>query len=87
MASVTRIGFPVPERTLVRRLRRALRWYGERLLMNRGGHFYTVGRYFTVDDRNIMTDHNVDLEALGRELRVMRDWERLADDQGAQQIA
>ena len=69
---------PVTERALVQRLRRALAKEGERLLVNRSGHApANVGRYYLVDGRNIMTDNAVDIEALGRELKLLRPWERL----------
>lgn len=71
----------VRERMLVQRVRRALAKGGERLLENRGGHGpANVGQYYVVDGRNIMTDHDADLESLGRDLGVLRSWERLVDD-------
>jgi hypothetical protein len=72
---------PVTERALVQRLRRALTNDGERLLVNRGGHGpANVGRYYIVDGRNIMTDHDVDLVALGRRRGILRPWEQLLEE-------
>jgi hypothetical protein len=71
---------PVTEKTLVRRLRRHLAKDGERLLANRGGMFYTVGRYYIVDGRNIMMDHDVNLVALARELGALGPGECVRDD-------
>lgn len=74
---------PITERALVQRLRRLLAKDGERLLVNRTPHAHepaNVGRYFIVDGRNIMIDHDVDLAALGKELRALQPWERLQEE-------
>ena len=75
------VKLPITERALVQRLRRALKKDGERLFANRGRHHLgygtNVGDYYTVDGRQIMTDHDVKLEALAKELGVIRPWERV----------
>ena len=76
------IRVPVTKGALAQRLRRALTKDGERLLANRGGHDLAhVGRYYIVDGRNLMKYHDVDLEAVERELGVMRSWEHLIDEE------
>ena len=78
---------PITERALVQRLRRALAKEGDRLFANRGKHGVgrtdpaNIGAYYIVDGRNVMTDHDVDLVALGRELGVLRHWEQLVEDE------
>jgi hypothetical protein len=76
---------PITERALVQRLRRTLAKEGNRLLVNRGGNAHgaaNVGRYYIVDENNLMTDHDVDLVALGREMGAIRPWERLVEQDG-----
>jgi hypothetical protein len=83
---------PVSERALFQRINRALNHEDERLRVARGSYYYEsncsrtwledrdLGRYYQVDlCRNALIDTHVDLEALGRELRVLRPWEQLAD--------
>lgn len=79
---------PITERALVQRLRRALARDGDRLIANRRPWEHgpaNVGRYYIVDKRNIMTDHDVDLVALGREVGVMRPWEQLFEERAEYQ--
>jgi len=40
-----------------------------------------LGRYYTIDtQRNFIVDRQVDLEELGRELKVLAEWEALKAD-------
>lgn len=70
---------PVSGRALMKRIN---------LRRRRNGHGHLVVRrhratkaYYTVDERrNVVADPNVDLEALGRALRVLKDYEALAPE-------
>ena len=70
---------PVSERALVQRINRALGKDGERLCKSRSVQTsLTVGDYFVVDiERNFVAHQQVDLEDLGRELKVLRPYEHL----------
>jgi hypothetical protein len=70
---------PVTVRALVQRINRTLGKKGEKLLTARGeGAREEVGDYYVINvDRNILMLHHVNLEALGRELDVLKPWETL----------
>lgn len=74
---------PVAERALLQRINRALVKEGEVVKKTRPGSRLEqdVGEYYGVDTgRNFVSRKHVDLEALGRELGVLADWEALATD-------
>lgn len=67
---------------LVQRINRALRKEGEQLHKLRGERGWSdLGDYYIVDFyRNFIVASHVDLESLGRELGVLRESERLAEN-------
>lgn len=42
--------------------------------------FSTLGRYYTLSDRNNVTATDIDLEGWAKELGVLKPWERLEED-------
>ena len=72
----------VSMRALIRRINRRVGPEGGRLRKTRGTNAAcVVGDYFLVDTRrNIIIHQRVDIEALGRELGVMAEWEELIAD-------
>jgi hypothetical protein len=57
------------ESKTLRRCRASSRWVGE------------LGAYYTLDlNRNMITLTRVDLATLGRELKVLDEWEELAEE-------
>jgi hypothetical protein len=76
---------PISERALIQRINRRLKQDGEMLRSARGtwhqGRWYpdsNLGRYYIIDFmRNFVIHVRVDLEAYGRELEVLREWEEL----------
>lgn len=73
---------PVTERALVQRINRAVHDDDLMLRKPRSERVrITLGTYYLVDwRRNFVTDKDVDLEAYGRELGVLNDWETLAEE-------
>ena len=72
---------PVSRRALIQRINRKLPGH-ETLKTNRapGSTHRELGRYFIVNKyNNSITCQFVDLEKLGRELGVLRGYERMAD--------
>ena len=72
---------PVSRRALIQRINRKLPGH-ETLKTNRapGSTHRELGRYFIVDEyNNSITCRFVDLKKLGRELGVLRGYERVAD--------
>ena len=69
----------VSERALYQRIDRKLRLDDEKLCTARNANVETsVGRYYIINvQRNIITTQRVDLEALGRELAVIKPWEEV----------
>jgi hypothetical protein len=71
------VNVPISKRALIQRLRRALRAEGKHLRTARAdkrklfGHYYLVGRKELIE--------NVDIEKLGRDLKVLEPWESLGD--------
>lgn len=74
---------PVTMRALVQRINRALRADDEQLKKYRGGRWQSdLGDWYRLDfNRNRIMERHVDPEALGRKLGVLRDYERLVEDQ------
>jgi hypothetical protein len=71
---------PITRRALVQRIGRALGRKGERLKANsRPGPAADLGNYYTVDinRRSVVQTHLDDLEKLGRELGVLKPYERI----------
>jgi hypothetical protein len=67
---------------LVRRITRALAKDGEALRATREGSSaeQQLGRYYRIDiSRNFLVETDVDIEALGRKLGVLKSWEEVAD--------
>ncbi len=77
---------PVSERALLQRINRRLAADNEvvkksRPVYDQGRPVYSsdLGEFFRINLlRNFLVEGNVDLEALGRELGVLREWESLA---------
>jgi ribosomal 30S subunit maturation factor RimM len=75
----------VGKRALIQRINRALQYQGQKglkLKVRRGDKWQsTIGEYYVVDiERNIIVNTNADLEELGRELKVLADYEHLVDE-------
>jgi hypothetical protein len=72
---------PVGEHALIQRINRALAKEGEKLKKARTVRVSTsVGDFFIVDlQRNVVAYPDVDLEDLGRELKVLKPYEHFAD--------
>jgi hypothetical protein len=74
---------PVSERALAARINRALAKQGQTLRRCRADSRWhrELGDYYAIDvDRNTCADTDIDLEALGREMGVLREFEKLADE-------
>jgi hypothetical protein len=78
----------VSARALIQRVNRKLTDEHQRLHVarlyrdssNRRWENSNLGRYYVIDFyRNIIRDTHVDLEKLGRELRVLQPWEELSE--------
>jgi hypothetical protein len=74
----------VSMRALIQRINRKLRHNGEVLKVARGSRAEAeadVGRYFIVNiKRNLLVNDHCDPEAVGREIGVMAEYERLVED-------
>ena len=70
---------PVSARALLQRIQRVLQKRDELIRTTRGGRAeIQLGEYYVVDvQRNAIVSKNVDIEALGRELGVLKPWEEL----------
>ena len=71
---------PVSKRALLQRVNRALRDKGEILKAARSPRVADeLGQHFVVrlTGKRIVTQQHVDVEALGRELGVLSEWERV----------
>jgi hypothetical protein len=71
---------PISERALIQRINRALKDKGEILKAARSPRVADeVGQHFVVrltgKRNNVVTQRHVDVEALGRELGVLNEWE------------
>jgi hypothetical protein len=74
---------PITERALIQRINRKLATDDKRLLVSKPSSRWldTTGRHYMVDvATNSNVDYHVDVEALGRELKVLKDWEELGAD-------
>jgi hypothetical protein len=68
---------PITKRALVQRINRHLRKRNEALRGKRGGN---TGEYYLVDfTRNTLIDDSVGIEKLGRELGILKPYERVED--------
>jgi hypothetical protein len=69
---------PVSPRALVQRIQRVLGKRDELIRAGRGKATSELGDYYTVDLRtNALIEKDVNIEALGRELGVLKPWEKL----------
>lgn len=71
----------ITERALTMRIKRALsREDASRLCRTRSGSRaeMDLGEYYVLDSRNLPTSTHVDLEDLGRELGVLKDYEAMS---------
>jgi len=70
---------PVTMRALIQRINRKLAAQGEKLKTYRGGRSEVqLGRYYIIDvRRNFLVAGNQDPEGLGRELGVLKEWEKV----------
>jgi len=69
----------VSKRALIQRINRRLVREGEKLYATRGRKsFQDLGEFYIIDvGRNFVAQKDVDLEELGRELKVLSPWEKL----------
>ncbi len=72
---------PVSRRALIQRINRALRKDDKILKTARSERVrLDLGDYYIINTRrNLLTDKQIDLESLGRELDALADYERLED--------
>ncbi|MFA5412891.1 MAG: hypothetical protein WC350_06110 [Candidatus Micrarchaeia archaeon] len=75
----------VSERALIARINRKLQSEGERKKLHKtrdkGSSLDNLGRFHVVDEySNYVVDHHInDLEAFGRDMQVLAEWEKLAE--------
>jgi hypothetical protein len=74
---------PVTMRALLQRINRRLAHNDEKVKALRGDRWrHELGDYYRIDLRvNGIIDKHVDLEALGRELKVLAPYERAEEDE------
>jgi hypothetical protein len=71
---------PISTRALQQRINRALP-EGQIIRRTYGSGAQTLGDYYIVDsEKGYVVDDNIDLEELGRELGVLRDYEQLSQE-------
>jgi hypothetical protein len=72
---------PVSARALTQRINRKLAKEGKKLFKSRGhGAINNLGEHHIVElNRNMIDDSHVNIESLGRELKVLAEWEILQD--------
>ena len=73
---------PVSARAAIQRINRKLAPDGEKLKRCReGGRWLSdLGRYYVLDvNRNVLLTRHVDLDALGRKLKVLAPWESVVE--------
>jgi len=83
----TKLRATVSERALVGRINRKLAKKGQQLRRRRvtwdGSNWLEdndLGRYYIVDlERDFLVEHHVDLEEIGRDLKVLAGWEALSE--------
>jgi hypothetical protein len=69
----------ISERALIKRINRKLKPEYKQLRTAQGSS-ESLGRYYMVDVcRNFIQDYKVDLEVLGRDLKVLATFEKLAE--------
>jgi hypothetical protein len=75
--------FPVSERALIQRINRKLAADDEKLKKLRSKRWRSaMGTYFIINVRgNFVNTKHVEIEAYGRELGVLTDWEELVLDE------
>jgi hypothetical protein len=78
---------PVSERAVVARINRKFRaqeHYPRILKKTRGMRaFATLGDWYVLNtEAGGIDEHHVDPEALGREMKVLEDWEYVVEDEG-----
>jgi hypothetical protein len=73
---------PVGARALLLRINRVLEADGRVLKKTRGARAeMELGRYYVIDQRrHVIVDKDVDLQALGRKLDALKEYEHLVDD-------
>lgn len=73
----------VGRRALIQRINRALAKRGDLLKTTRSDKWRNeLGDYYTVDlQQNTVVEKHVELESLGRKLKVLADYERLEEEQ------
>lgn len=71
----------ITQNALMKRINRALAKEGERLTVTRGERWRSeLGDFYVLDvNMNAVVAKHCDPEKLGRELGVLRKWERLAE--------
>jgi hypothetical protein len=79
VAKKRRNKMPVSERAIIQRINRKLKPALEALKVARSERMrLDVGQYYIIDYRmNAILHHDVDPEALGRELGVLKPWEEV----------
>jgi hypothetical protein len=86
MAKAKQAKVPVTARALIQRINRKLaattdqgNWGGKRLRASRGaGDLNNLGDYYVLDlSRNAVVDDHVNPEKFGRDLGVLKEWERV----------
>ena len=76
---------PVTSRALYARIKRHLEKDGIKLCASREGTrtHQDFGRYYSISlTDNAIETKDIDLEELGRELGILKDWEEVGEDNG-----
>ena len=74
---------PVTMRALIQRINRKLASDNEMLRRTRGQASVDLGVYHVIDvSKNAVVGKDIDPEAYGRDLGVLKPWERLVDEGG-----
>jgi hypothetical protein len=76
-------GVPVSMRAVIARINRKLKPDDQMLKITRGQRAWLdLGKYYVINfNRNFVVDHHVDPETEARELGVLKDYERVIDDE------
>lgn len=76
---MSEIKAPVSERALIARINRKLKIDGQTLKKLRGDRWLNdLGRYYIVENNHVVQG-DINLEEFGRELEVLRPWEKLTE--------
>ena len=88
MAKTKPTKVPVTVHAVIQRINRKLKPNLEALKIARSARLrLDVRQYYIIDHRlNAIQQHNVDPEALGRELGVLKDWEEVRDEQQQEEV-